>query len=324
MRGCARRWLSASLAPAGGAAGVHYLRNVAAAVPKQHAPAVLAVANTIFSQPTAEAAREAVNHALHLYEPRFAKVAEQLRAAESDVLAYMTFPADHWKSISSTNAIERLNAEIDRRAKVVGIFPTTASLLRLATAVVQDQHDECQDDRRLYVMTGLGATGYFMYLLGNVLFLTGVWHYSALGAGFATIPSAVVAALAARPAGSLADRRGHRAPVVVGGALWAGGCLLWALRMRSHPAYIADFLPGQLLTEAGLGVAFSVVGSAAVASIPPIRLATGTAVNAAVRQMGAVLGIALAVSVVARPSAVSPVAVFVRVWLIAGSSSSSP
>jgi putative transposase len=62
----------------------------------------------------------------------------------------MTFPTDHWKSISSTNAIERLNAEIDRRAKVVGIFPTTASLLRLATAVVQDQHDEWQDDRRLF------------------------------------------------------------------------------------------------------------------------------------------------------------------------------
>ena len=129
---------------------VHYLRNVAAAVPKQHAPAVLAVAKTIFSQPTAEAAREAVNHALHLYEPRFPKVADQLRAAEADVLAYMTFPLDHWKSISSTNAIERLNAEIDRRAKVVGIFPTTASLLRLATAVVQDQHDEWQDDRRLF------------------------------------------------------------------------------------------------------------------------------------------------------------------------------
>jgi putative transposase len=129
---------------------VHFLRNVAAAVPKQHAPAVLAVTRTIFSQPTAEAAHEAVSHALQLLEPRFAKAATLLRSAEADVLAYMSFPSDHWRSISSTNAIERLNAEIDRRAKVVGIFPTTASLLRLATAVVQDQHDEWQDDRRLF------------------------------------------------------------------------------------------------------------------------------------------------------------------------------
>ena len=119
-------------------------------MPATHAPAVLALTRTIFSQPTAETAHEAVSHALQLLEPRFSKAAELLRKAEADVLAYMAFPADHWRSISSTNAIERLNAEIDRRAKVVGIFPNTASLLRLATAVVQDQHDEWQDDRRLF------------------------------------------------------------------------------------------------------------------------------------------------------------------------------
>ena len=60
----------------------------------------------------------------------------------------MAFPADHWRSISSTNAIERVNAEIDRRTKVVGHSPPQPA--RLATAVVQDQHDEWQDDRRLF------------------------------------------------------------------------------------------------------------------------------------------------------------------------------
>jgi transposase-like protein len=62
------------------------------------------------------------------------------------VLAYLDFPVDHWRSISSTNAIERVNAELDRRAKVVGIFPNTASLLRLFTAVLQDQHDGGRTD----------------------------------------------------------------------------------------------------------------------------------------------------------------------------------
>jgi putative transposase len=88
-----------------------------------------------------EATQGAAQHALQVLEPRFPNVAEQLRAAENDVLAYLTFPPDHRRSISSTNAIERLNAEIDRRAKVVGIFPNSASLLLLTTAVVQDQHD---------------------------------------------------------------------------------------------------------------------------------------------------------------------------------------
>jgi len=59
-----------------------------------------------------------------------------------------TFPVDHWRSISSTNAIERVNAELDRRAKVVGIFPNTASLLRLFTAVLRTIANECQGGRR--------------------------------------------------------------------------------------------------------------------------------------------------------------------------------
>ena len=127
---------------------VHFLRNVASAVPKLHAPAVLAVVKSIFLQPTPETAADAVQHALAVLEPNFPSVAAKLRAAESDVLAYLTFPVDHWKSISSTNAIERVNTELDRRAKVVGIFPNTASLMRLFTAVLQDQHDEWQDGRR--------------------------------------------------------------------------------------------------------------------------------------------------------------------------------
>src|SRR5437879_2783850 len=63
-----------------------------------------------------------MDHALQLLEPRFPRVADQLRVAEADVLAHLSYPMDHWGSISSTNAIERLNAEIDRRARVVGIF----------------------------------------------------------------------------------------------------------------------------------------------------------------------------------------------------------
>ncbi len=127
---------------------VHFLRNAVVPVQRQHAPAVLAVLKTVFMQPTAEGAKAAVDHALSVLEPRYPKVAELLRTAESDVLAYLAFPEEHWRSISSTNAIERVNAEIDRRAKVVGIFPNAPALLRLTTAVLQEQHDEWQDGRR--------------------------------------------------------------------------------------------------------------------------------------------------------------------------------
>ena len=81
--------------------------------------------------------------------------AEVGRQAEAEILAYLAFPREHHSSICSTNATERVNAEVDRRAKVVGIFPNSASLLRLATAVLQEQHDEWQDGKRHFSQASL-------------------------------------------------------------------------------------------------------------------------------------------------------------------------
>jgi putative transposase len=59
---------------------VNFLRNVASAVPKIHAPAVLAAVKSIFLQPTRETATDAVAHALTVLEPRLPGVAAKLRA----------------------------------------------------------------------------------------------------------------------------------------------------------------------------------------------------------------------------------------------------
>jgi transposase-like protein len=76
------------------------------------------------------------------------KVAALLEEAEEDLLAFYSFPADHWRKLRSTNPLERVNREIGRRTDVVGIFPNDRSLIRLAASVVIEQNDEWLVGRR--------------------------------------------------------------------------------------------------------------------------------------------------------------------------------
>ena len=138
-------------------------------------------------------------------------------------------------------------------------------------------------------------------LLANILFLTSVWGWSVLRAGIAVTPGPLMAALSATVGGRLADRYGQRVVALPGGLLFAAGCVVFATGTGATPHYASEFLPATLLTGTGVGLSFAAWGSAAVAELPPSRFATGSAISATSRQIGAVLGIAVLVAVIGTP-----------------------
>jgi MFS family permease len=140
------------------------------------------------------------------------------------------------------------------------------------------------------------SLGFYALLLANILFLTGVWHYSILHAGFAVTPGPLMAALSSALAGRVIDRFGQRVSAVPGGLAFALGCVIFATSLGTHPAYLTAYLPGTLLTGTGVGLSFAGFSSAAVMRLPAARLATGSGISACFRQIGAVLGIAILIA----------------------------
>jgi NTE family protein len=160
------------------------------------------------------------------------------------------------------------------------------------------------------------STAFYALLLCNVLLLTQVWGYSILTAGFAVTPGPLMAALAAPIGGRLADRFGQRVVALPGGLLFAAGCALFSARVGATPDYVGEFLPPTLLTGAGVGLSFAAWGSAAVAELPASRFATGSAVLSCVRQIGAVLGIAVLVALLDAAPASDPVGGFLDAYAL--------
>jgi putative transposase len=130
---------------------VHFMRNLLAHAGRNGRRVAAAFIGTAFAQEDTVAARGQWNRVVKQLKPSLPKLADFMDEAESDVLAYMDFPAAHRTKLHSTNPIERLNGEIKRRTDVVGIFPNEEAILRLVGAILLEQNDEWAVQRARYM-----------------------------------------------------------------------------------------------------------------------------------------------------------------------------
>jgi putative transposase len=130
---------------------VHTMRNALAHAGKSSRRVVSAFMATAFAQDSAEAARAQWRRVADQLRAKLPKLALLMDEAEDDVLAYMSFPAEHWSKIHSTNGLERLNGEVKRRTEVVGIFPNDHAITRLVGAILLEQNDEWAVQRARYM-----------------------------------------------------------------------------------------------------------------------------------------------------------------------------
>jgi putative transposase len=137
---------------------VHFARNLLQCVPKAHQGMVTAALRSVFAQETAEEIESRWDDLATSLAERFPKAAALMHEAKEDVLAFRHFPKDHWRKIWSTNLLERVNEEIKRRTRVVGIFPNDPAITRLVGAVLLEQHEHWQlEGRRMFTAESMAT-----------------------------------------------------------------------------------------------------------------------------------------------------------------------
>ena len=115
---------------------------------------VAAVFRTIFAQPDPDTVAATWDTVRDQLAAAFPKIGPLMDDAKTEVLAFTVYPRTHWPKVWSTNPLERVNKEIKRRARVVGIFPNEAAVTRLVGAILADMHDEWQVSDRRYLSEG--------------------------------------------------------------------------------------------------------------------------------------------------------------------------
>ena len=132
----------------------HFLSNIVETIPRKGSLEARAKLKAIFQAPTAEHARrlkEAFETSV-ADNPRYQKALKVLDEGFEDAVQFMMEPEIYHPNLRTTNSVERLNREIRRRDKVIGVYPNVASAERLIGAILIDLNDALQANARPFLV----------------------------------------------------------------------------------------------------------------------------------------------------------------------------
>ena len=121
---------------------VHFVRNILDKTPKKYQEGLKTELREMFNCDTIEQARNRRDEILQDYRDIAGPAMECLDNGFESAMTVMIFSQNSRKILRTSNHIERLNRELKRRSKVIGIFPNKESLLRLMGAVILERNDE--------------------------------------------------------------------------------------------------------------------------------------------------------------------------------------
>ena len=117
------------------------MRNVLSHIPHKNKEEVSKYLKLIWEQPDYELALKYGKELILSYEKKYSKGMEILEEGLEESLQYYNYEKIDSKKISSTNILERLNKEIRRRTRVVGIFPSEESYINLVSMLLLEYEE---------------------------------------------------------------------------------------------------------------------------------------------------------------------------------------
>lgn len=126
---------------------VHFMRNVLAHISGRAKQALAEKLKQIWLQPDYDSAKKYATLLMDEYETQYSEAINILEEGLEDSLQFFNFAEIDSRKIASTNILERLNREIRRRTRVVGIFPSMDSYIRLVTSYLIEYSEDWSGGR---------------------------------------------------------------------------------------------------------------------------------------------------------------------------------